>query len=266
MSLLQDRIWVKFLLFIWIVLANTMSSICRHASSCPLLKDTPLFTEITKQNIPLLDMASSEMESFVSVLQSTHANLTSKTVLGLFQVLHQMVKYIINNANQGGELEDKFILLSVKFLQNLPWDFYGNIDFGSSKFKAVLSGCILQFVCSLVQKNDFEDSQNCSMEVSNLYLELGNIVPNFLSCFFGLSDEGDKGLVQYMRHKTLVSSQLIHTNQRLQVNFIEIRDFILFLILIKLRIKRYQSGLVPTEICLEKKKRLNSLCFYSCFG
>lgn len=212
MSPLQDIIWVKFLLFVWIVLANTMSSICGCASPCCLFEKTPLLTEITEENIPVLGMANSEIESFISVLQSTHADLTSRTVLGLFQVLHQMVKYLKNKPNQGGTLEDKFIVLSVKFLQNLPWDFYDKIDFGSSKLKSVLSGCILQFVGSLVQTNNSEDSQNTSPEVSNLYLELGDLVPKFLSCFFGLSDGSDKRLVQYMRHKTLVSSQLIHIN------------------------------------------------------
>jgi hypothetical protein len=168
--------------------------------------------EITGQSL-----ANSEIESFFSAFQSTCANLTPRTVLGLFKVLHRIVKYLKNKANQGGELEDKFIVLSVKFLKNLPWDFYNRVDFASSKLKSILSGCILQFVCSLVQSNDSEDSQHSSMEVSNLYVELGDLVPTFLSCFFGLSDGSEKCLVQYMRHKTLVSSQLIHNNWRLQV-------------------------------------------------
>ncbi|KAJ3706059.1 hypothetical protein LUZ61_009764 [Rhynchospora tenuis] len=198
-----DGIWVKFLLFVWITLVITMLSICGAASPCSQFQSTSLLKEITKHKMSSLDMGSSEIESFVSVLQLARANLTSQTVLGLFQVLHKMRKYLKNKVDHEGELEEKFISLSVKFLQTVPWDLYGKTDFGSSKMKAVLSGCILQFVCSLIQKNDFEDSQNSEMEVSNLHREVGDLVPKFLSCFFGLSD-GEKHLVQFMKHKILM--------------------------------------------------------------
>ncbi|KAJ4800853.1 hypothetical protein LUZ62_052099 [Rhynchospora pubera] len=198
-----DGIWVKFLQFVWITLVITMLSICGAASPCSQFQSTSPLKEVTTHKIPALDMSSSEIESFVSVLQSAHANPTSKTALGLFQMLHKMGKYLKNKVDQEGELGEKFILLSVKFLHNIPWDHYSKTDFGSSKMKAVLSGCMLQFICSLIQKNDFEDSQNSVMEVSNSHRELGDLVPKFLSSFFGLSD-GEKHLVQYMKHKTLM--------------------------------------------------------------
>ncbi|KAI4997255.1 hypothetical protein ZWY2020_052597, partial [Hordeum vulgare] len=128
----------------------------------------------------------------------------------LFRVLHIILKLLKLNDS---ELKDEFICLSIYHIQKLHWDPGYQFNVGKvvslvtddrhslSKDSAqfgIVSGSLLQLLCSLVEQSDMED-----MDRRDVFVKLADVIPR-LATYLQEQWHIPKSLSQYSKNKILM--------------------------------------------------------------
>ncbi|KAI5004798.1 hypothetical protein ZWY2020_032041 [Hordeum vulgare] len=149
----------------------------------------------------------------------------------LFRVLHIILKLLKLNDS---ELKDEFICLSIYHIQKLHWDPGYQFNAGKvvslvtddrhslSKDSAqfgIVSGSLLQLLCSLVEQSDMED-----MDRRDVFVKLADVIPR-LATYLQEQQHIPKSLSQYSKHKILML--MIRLKPHIQQNCSHIVCFLL---------------------------------------
>jgi len=128
----------------------------------------------------------------------------------LFQVLHAILKFL---KHSDSELKDNFICLSVHHIQNMPWVTFHQLHTGElancikdsgfgfcndSTQSGILTGSLLQLLCSLLEQSYLEGTDR-----QDMYVKLVDIIPKIVASLQEQHD-GPESLHQYLKHKFLM--------------------------------------------------------------
>ncbi|OEL30875.1 hypothetical protein BAE44_0008104 [Dichanthelium oligosanthes] len=155
--------------------------------------------------------SSTSITSFMTVLDHCDLNIRGKIMSGLFRVLHSILKFL---KHSDSELKDGFICLSIHHIQNMPWVSFHQLHTrelvnhskgtkfsfcNDSAQSGILTGSLLQLLCSLLEQSCLEGTDGQDMHV-----KLVDIVPKISACLQEQHD-GPKSLYQYLKHKILMA-------------------------------------------------------------
>ena len=168
----------------------------------------------TDSNSHNVTCSSTSITSFMTVLDQCGLNISGQIMPSLFQVLHAILKFL---KHSDSELKDNFICLSVHHIQNMPWVTFHQLHTGElancvkdsgfgfcndSIQSGILTGSLLQLLCSLLEQSYLEGTDG-----QDMYVKLVDIVPKIAASLQEQHD-GPESLYQYLKHKILVSSDI----------------------------------------------------------
>ncbi|KAJ6812015.1 uncharacterized protein M6B38_152230 [Iris pallida] len=222
--------WVEFILLLWISLEAAISSTNSSTLLCsavePIVRlDENLFQLYPPSVVELFgkEDKGSDFTRFIEVLQSRLANTNWHMVTAIFRILRNILKSL---KRENDDLEEAFVNLAVPFLTKMPWDLFAKINVSQSHrnpkksdnddlpdkknwsngTKGVLLGSVLQLFCSLVERNDAEDSEDGPLGDCAVYSKFAHVLPKLLHCCFSEHlRHKDKCISQYLLHKLLIS-------------------------------------------------------------
>ncbi|XP_062223584.1 uncharacterized protein LOC133922316 [Phragmites australis] len=190
-----ESIWVQFIELVWVAIHATSKCVALPSTTDSRSCDTVSNTSIT---------------NFMEVLNLYCPSTSGLMMASLFRVLHAIVKFL-KNTDSG--LKDDFICLSIHHIQKMPWDSFHQLDAGElvsrakdSRFSfcndlvqsGVLTGSLLQLLCSLLEQSCLEGTDG-----QDMYVKLVDIVPK-IAAFLQEQHDGPKSLCQYSKHKILM--------------------------------------------------------------
>ncbi|CAL5058998.1 unnamed protein product [Urochloa decumbens] len=169
----------------------------------------PLSSTIDSNNFDIT-CSSTSITSFMPVLEQCGPNISGQIMSSLFRVLHAILKFL---KHSDSELKDDFICLSIHHIQSVPWVTFHQLYTGElvnrvkdSRFgfcndsaqSGIMSGCLLQLICSLLEQSYME-----STDGQDMYVKLVDIVPKIAASLQEQHD-GPNSLYQYLKHKILM--------------------------------------------------------------
>ncbi|KAK8461303.1 hypothetical protein SEVIR_1G010600v4 [Setaria viridis] len=193
-----DSIWIQFIELVWA--AIHAESKCVHNA----LHST------TDSNNEDITSSSTSITSFMTVLNERCLDISEQTMSSLFRVLHAILKFL---KHSDSELKDDFICLSIHHIQNMPSVTFHPLHTGEivnrvkdSRFgfcndslhSGILTGSLLQLLCSLLEQSYLEGTDG-----QDMYVKLVDIVPKIAASLQEQHD-GSKSLYQYLKHKILM--------------------------------------------------------------
>jgi hypothetical protein len=164
----------------------------------------------TDSNSHNITCSSTSITSFMTVLDQCGLNISGQIMPSLFQVLHAILKFL---KHSDSELKDNFICLSVHHIQNMPWVTFHQLHTGElancvkdsgfgfcndSTQSGILTGSLLQLLCSLLEQNYLEGTDG-----QDMYVKLVDIVPK-IAASLQVQHDGPESLYQYLKHKILM--------------------------------------------------------------
>ena len=168
----------------------------------------------TDSNSHNVTCSSTSITSFMTVLDQCGLNISGQIMPSLFQVLHAILKFL---KHSDSELKDNFICLSVRHIQSMPWVTFHQLHTGElancikdsgfgfcndSTQSGILTGSLLQLLCSLLEQSYLEGTDR-----QDMYVKLVDIIPKIVASLQEQHD-GPESLHQYLKHKFLVSSDI----------------------------------------------------------
>ncbi|VAH46466.1 unnamed protein product [Triticum turgidum subsp. durum] len=251
-----EAVWIQFVELVWAAI-HTVST-CAHNHStinatkgcvgCSSAAESISHDTMTKRT---------SITSFIAVLKLRCVNTSRQIMTCLFRALHIILKLLKLNDS---ELKDDFICLSIHHIQKLHWDPGYQLNAGkvvsivtddrhslsedSAQF-GIVSGSLLQLLCSLVEQSDTEDTDR-----RDIFVKLADVIPR-LGTFLQEQQDTPKSLSQYSKHKILML--MIRLKPHIQQNCSHI------VCLLKLLRRHFQSTLhepmfqhsTKLENCLE---------------
>lgn len=199
----QD-VWIQFIELIWAAI---------HASSACVRN-----TSKVDPNSHDITTTSNSTTTFVVVLKLRSCGISGQMIASLFQVLHATLKFL---KHSDSELKDDFICLSIHHIQKMPLESIRQLDSRElvgdatdSKLSfchnlaesGILTGSLLQLLCSLLDKISLEGTDG-----QDMYVKLVDIVPK-LAASLQEQQHGPQSLYQYSKHKILVSSDILSSS------------------------------------------------------
>ncbi|KAL6629443.1 hypothetical protein ACP70R_029208 [Stipagrostis hirtigluma subsp. patula] len=193
-----ESVWIQFVQSVWIAI---------HAASTCVHDVLP--TKIDSNNCDIT-ISSTNITSFIAVLNLRCLNMNGQVMTNLFRVLHAILKFL---KHSDGELKDDFIRLSVHHIQKMHWDSVHQLDAGehvshlkdstfsfsnSSAKSGILMGSLLQLLCSLLEQSYLEGTDR-----QDMCAKLVDIVPK-LAVFVQEKPDAPKSLQHYSKHKILM--------------------------------------------------------------
>ncbi|XP_039827795.1 uncharacterized protein LOC120689560 isoform X2 [Panicum virgatum] len=164
----------------------------------------------TDSNSHNVTCSSTSITSFMTVLDQCGFNISGQIMPSLFQVLHAILKFL---KHSDSELKDNFICLSVHHIQNMPWVTFHQLHTGElancikdsgfgfcndSTQSGILTGSLLQLLCSLLEQSYLEGTDR-----QDMYVKLVDIIPKIVASLQEQHD-GPESLHQYLKHKFLM--------------------------------------------------------------
>ncbi|KAK3152681.1 hypothetical protein QOZ80_2BG0162090 [Eleusine coracana subsp. coracana] len=195
-SLIGFDVWTQFIELIWAAI---------HASSTRVHNTSKI-----DPNSHDSTMTSTSTANFIVLLKLHSCGISGQMITSLFQVLHATSKFLKHNDS---ELKDDFICLSIQHIQKIPWESFHHLDSRElvsnatdSKLSAchnlvesgILTGSLLQLLCSLLEKTSLVD-----IDREDMYVKLVDILPK-IAASLQEQHHGPKSLYQYSKHKILV--------------------------------------------------------------
>lgn len=150
-------------------------------------------------------------------------NFDWSTLAGVVRVLRVICKYLEEDYDDG--LVKVYHDSVNSCLLKMPWDLldkYWSCEFGSKKTSSSINqvhlnmfsvmepvmnflGTFLQFLCSLVDRNDLVETDCDSIDKHPLFVTVVNFVPRLAKwCLSKQEDNADRGIINYLNHKLLV--------------------------------------------------------------
>uniref|UniRef100_A0ACD5UXF8 Uncharacterized protein n=1 Tax=Avena sativa TaxID=4498 RepID=A0ACD5UXF8_AVESA len=206
-----EAVWIHFVELVWATI-HTVST-CAHnhstigATNCSI-KGSTCRTSAVESISHKTTTTDTSITSFMVLLKLRCVNISRLIMISLFRVLHIILKFLKLSES---EFKDDFICLSIHHIQKLRWDPGYQLIAGKavslvkddqhslSKDYAqfgIVSGSLLQFVCSLVDQSGMED-----MGRRDILVKLVDVIPRLVTF---LQDQQPKGLSQYYKHKILM--------------------------------------------------------------
>ena len=146
----------------------------------------------------------------MAVLKQRCVNISRLIMTSLFRVLHIILKFL---KLSDSELKDDFIYVSIHHIRKLLWDpgylliarkvvslvkdDRHSLSTDYSQF-GIVSGSLLQLVCSLVEQSDMEDTNR-----RDIFVKLVDVIPRLVT-FLQEQQDIPISLSQYYKHKILV--------------------------------------------------------------
>nr|CAB3446333.1 unnamed protein product [Digitaria exilis] len=145
----------------------------------------------------------------MTVLEQCGLSISGQVIPSLFRVLHAILKFL---KHSDSELKDDFTYLSIHHIQKMPWVTFHQLYAGElvnhvkdSRFgycndsaqSGILTGSLLQLLCSLLEESDLGGTHG-----QDMYVKLVDIVPMIAASLLEQHD-GPESLYQYLKHKIL---------------------------------------------------------------
>ncbi|KAL6889034.1 hypothetical protein ACP4OV_010060 [Aristida adscensionis] len=193
-----ESAWIQFIESVWVAI-HTASTCDYNASPSQI-----------DSNIGDITISSTNIMSFIAILNLRCFNINGKVVASLFRVLHAILKFLKHSDD---EMKDDFICLSIHHIQKMHWDSVHELDAGklvshvkdgrfsfSNDFakSGILMGSLLQLLCSLLEQSCLEGT-----DAVDLCVKLVVIIPK-LAVFVQEQHEGPKSFHHYAKHKILM--------------------------------------------------------------
>ncbi|XBJ01501.1 hypothetical protein VPH35_021137 [Triticum aestivum] len=205
----QEAVWIQFVELVWAAI-HTVSTCAHNHSTINATKGSVGCSSAAESISQDTTTESTSITSFIAVLKLRYVNTNRQIMTCLFRVLHIILKLLKLNDS---ELKDDFICLSIHHIQKLHWDPGYRLNAGkvvsivtddrrsltkdSAQF-GIVSGSLLQLLCSLVEQSDTEDT-----DLRDIFVELADVIPR-LATFLQEQQDIPKSLSQYSKHKILV--------------------------------------------------------------
>ncbi|XP_048556733.1 uncharacterized protein LOC125537458 isoform X2 [Triticum urartu] len=251
-----EAVWIQFVELVWAAI-HTVSTCAHNHSTINATKGSVGCSSAAESISQDTTTESTSITSFIAVLKLRCVNTNRQIMTCLFRVLHIILKLLKLNDS---ELKDDFICLSIHHIQKLHWDPGYRLNAGkvvsivtddrhsltkdSAQF-GIVSGSLLQLLCSLVEQSDTEDT-----DLRDIFVELADVIPR-LATFLQEQQDIPKSLSQYSKHKILML--MIRLKPHIQQNCSHV------VCLLKLLQRHFQSPLhepmfqhsTKLENCLE---------------
>ncbi|ESW27970.1 hypothetical protein PHAVU_003G248400 [Phaseolus vulgaris] len=172
-------------------------------------------------------------------------NFDWSTLAGVVRVLRVICKYLEEDYDDG--LVKVYHDSVNSCLLKMPWDLldkYWSCEFGSKKTSSSINqvhlnmfsvmepvmnflGTFLQFLCSLVDRNDLVETDCDSIDKHPLFVTVVNFVPRLAKwCLSKQEDNADTGIINYLNHKLLILmirlGSLTGLDHRIRFSWIEL--------------------------------------------
>uniref|UniRef100_A0A0E0AFA8 Protein Lines C-terminal domain-containing protein n=1 Tax=Oryza glumipatula TaxID=40148 RepID=A0A0E0AFA8_9ORYZ len=210
-----EVVWIQFVELVWIAI-HTVST-CAHSALPSLIdsissfrKDSICYCSVMESLSHDIIISSTNITSFVEVLQLRCLDINGHMVASLFRVLHTILKFLKHTDN---ELKEDFICISAHHILMVDWDLYYQLNVGEPlnlvkdstfslsddlKQLGFLSSSLLQLLCSLLEQSDLEDNNG-----QDIYAKLVGVIPKLVAILPEHQD-APKSLSQYLKHKFLM--------------------------------------------------------------
>ncbi|XP_042439024.1 uncharacterized protein LOC122024409 isoform X7 [Zingiber officinale] len=209
--------WIRFVRLLWISHGIAMSSII---SSSPMstrsihIPNESWLQSFMKSEWVRMENSAFDISTFVDLLHLKVFEINLFMVEGLFQIFRNILKSSKNDINN---LEGAYTYIALSSLLKMPWSWLNEIHtrhissgedglLGSKNFLPrptnMISGIILQLLCSLCEQKDLIDAEGVSAGGHVIYTEFAELVIKLLPGFF--EHLGCKtNLSRYLKHKLL---------------------------------------------------------------
>lgn len=182
--------------------------------------DKSWIQSFTNIMLPGIEDTVFDISVFIARLQLRVIEFNVHMVAGLFHTFRNILKSLKREIS---DLEGAYRYLAMSSLLKMPWGFLdeihvSRIHFGKDalldrknclpRSADILSGIILQLLCSLVEQKDLIDVEGVSFGDHAIYTKFSDLVLKLLACFFkhlGCYES----LSGYLKHKTLVYHQFV---------------------------------------------------------
>ncbi|CAM0905243.1 unnamed protein product [Alopecurus aequalis] len=207
-----EAVWIQFVELVWAAL-HTISTCVHNHSTVDVLNcwgkgsTCSSGVEIISHNTTT---TSTSITSFMAVLKQRCVNISRLIMTSLFRVLHIILKFL---KLIDSELKDDFICLSIHHIRKLLWDpgylliAWKVVSLAKddrhclskdySQF-GIVSGSLLQLICSLAEQSDMEDTSQ-----RDIFVNLIDVIPRLVT-FLQEQQDIPISLSQYYTHKTLM--------------------------------------------------------------
>ncbi|XP_024312774.1 uncharacterized protein LOC100841493 isoform X1 [Brachypodium distachyon] len=210
-----EAVWVPFVELVWAA-THAVSTCADNYVPCTIDvtscsgKGSICYSSDVESIRHDITTASTSITSFMAVLKLRCLNTSLQIMANLFRVLHAILKILKLNDS---ELKDDFICRSIHHIHKLHGDpcyqpnaeelvslvkvDRHNLSKDSEQF-GIVSGSLLQLLCSIVEQRDMEDTDHRDMLV-----KLVDVIPR-LASFLQEQKDIPKSLSQYSKHKILM--------------------------------------------------------------
>uniref|UniRef100_A0A0E0LGH3 Protein Lines C-terminal domain-containing protein n=1 Tax=Oryza punctata TaxID=4537 RepID=A0A0E0LGH3_ORYPU len=210
-----EIVWIQYVELVWIAVRTV--STCAHSalpssvdSISSFRKDSICYSSVMESLSHDITISSTNITSFMEVLQLRCLDINGHMVASLFRVLHSILKFL---KHTDSELKNDFICISVHHILMVDWDSYYQINVGEPlnlvkdstfslsddlKQLGFLSSSLLQLLCSLLEQSDLEDSNG-----QDICAKLVGAIPKLVAILPEHKD-APKSLSQYLKHKFLM--------------------------------------------------------------
>ncbi|KAG6532000.1 uncharacterized protein LOC122055713 isoform X3 [Zingiber officinale] len=210
--------WIRFVRLLWISHGIAMSSII---SSSPMstrsihIPNESWLQSFMKSEWVRMENSAFDISTFVDLLHLKVFEINLFMVEGLFQIFRNILKSSKNDINN---LKGAYTYIALSSLLKMPWSWLNEIHtrhissgedglLGSKNFLPrptnMISGIILQLLCSLCEQKDLIDAEGVSAGGHVIYTEFAELVIKLLPGFFEHL-RCKTNLSRYLKHKLLM--------------------------------------------------------------
>ncbi|XP_015695301.1 uncharacterized protein LOC102719784 isoform X2 [Oryza brachyantha] len=210
-----EIVWIQFLELVWIavhtVLTYAYGALPSSVDSISCFRQGSIcYSSVMKSLSDDNTISTTNIGSFMEVLQLRCLDINGHVVASLFRVLHTILKFL---KHSDSELKSDFICLSINHILMVHWGSYYQLNVrefvnlgkdGASGLNndsaqlGYLSSSLLQLLCSLVEQSDLEDING-----QDMYAKLVDVVRK-LATILQEQQDAPESLSQYLKHKILM--------------------------------------------------------------